>query len=314
MVTFASLAVALGKALLALLAEALLCRLAGAQARVLGQVHVGPVELVVALVGNLERGVAGLGAPGEELAHLLLGLHVELRALHAHAVGVIEGGCLADAGKDVLRRGILAREVVEVVGADDLDAHLVRHLDQVLVELAVIPAVAEGQAVVLDLHVEVVAKDALEGLGPSARILELAVQDALLDDALHAGALADEALVVLLEHVERGTRLVVHHLVAGGLRHALDEVVVARLVLGEQDEVVAALLRAALDAVIGDEVGLAAKDRLDLEARTVRLDCAFRSWSELSHTATSEAHWSWTRRSSRVIGVRFGAPRAPSPS
>ncbi len=266
------LAVALGQALLALLAEALVRRLARAEARVLGQVHVRPVKLVVALVGDLERGVARLGTPGEELAHLVLGLHVELRALHAHAVGVVERGGLANAGEDVLRGGILAREVVEVVGGNDLHAHLVGHLDQVLVELAVVPSIAEGEAVILDLYVEVVAKDVLEGLRPPAGAVEVAVEDALGNDALDAGALADDALVVLLEHVERGAGTVVHHLVAGGLGHALDQVVVARLVLGEKDQVVAALLGAALDAVVGDEVGLAAKDGLHLEARPVCLD------------------------------------------
>jgi hypothetical protein len=45
--------------------------------------------------------------------------------------------------------------------------------------------------------------------------------------------------------------------------------VVARLVLGEQDQVVAALLGAALDAVVGDEVGLAAEDGLDQGRRDV---------------------------------------------
>ena len=125
---------------------------------------------------------------------------------------------------------------------------------------------------VLDLDVEVVAKDVFEGLRPPAGATEVAIEDALGNDALDAGALADDALVILLEHVERGARAVVHHLVAGGLGHALYEVVVARLVLGEKDEVVAALLGATLDAVIGDEVGLAAKDGLYLEARPVCLD------------------------------------------
>ena len=158
---------------------------------------------------------------------------------------------------------------MEVVGCDDLDVELVGEVHELLVEGAVVEAVPEVKPVVLDLHVEVVAEDVLEGLRPLARLVELAVEDALLDDALDAGALADESLVVLLQHVQRGAGLVVHHLVAGGLGHALDEVDVARLVLREQDQVVAALRRAALDAVVGDEVGLAAEDRLDLEARAV---------------------------------------------
>ena len=57
------LAVADGQALLALLAEALLGGLPLAQARELGQVHVRPVELVVALCRDLERVVDDLGGP-----------------------------------------------------------------------------------------------------------------------------------------------------------------------------------------------------------------------------------------------------------
>ena len=226
------LAVAPREALLALLAEALLGGLPGTKPRVLRQVHARPVELVVALVRNLERGVRRLGAPREEAPHLLFALHVELGALHAHAVGIVERGGLSDAAQDVLRRGVLACEVVEVVGADDLDALLVGKFHQVLVELAVVPAVAEREAMVLDLHVEVVAKQRMELPGPIARLVELPVQHALLDDALHARALADKPLVVPLEHAEDGVRFaVVHHLVAGSLRHALQQVVVTGRVL-----------------------------------------------------------------------------------
>ena len=146
------------------------------------------------------------------------------------------------------------------------------HLDEVLVELAVVPAVAELEAVVLDLQVEVVAEETLEPARPLVGVVELPVEHVLLDDALDAGALADEPLVVLLEHREGGTRAVVHHLVAGGLGHAPDEVDVARLVLGEKDQVVATLLGAPLDAVVGDEVGLAPEDGLDLEPGSVGLD------------------------------------------
>ena len=56
-------AVALSEAALALLPEARLGRLALAKSGVLGQVHVGPVDLEVALGGDLEGVVAGLGDP-----------------------------------------------------------------------------------------------------------------------------------------------------------------------------------------------------------------------------------------------------------
>ena len=71
-------AVALGKAALALDAKALLGGLAGLEPWELGQVHARPVQLEVTLGRDLEGVVAGLGYPGEELAHLLLTLHVEL--------------------------------------------------------------------------------------------------------------------------------------------------------------------------------------------------------------------------------------------
>ena len=56
----------------------------------------------VHLLGHFHRGVAGLGEVLEGLAHLLLGLHVELVVLEAHAVGVVERRARADAQHVVL--------------------------------------------------------------------------------------------------------------------------------------------------------------------------------------------------------------------
>ena len=78
--------------------------------------------------------------------------------------------------------------------------------------------------------------------------------------------------MVLPEHVERHARLVVIHLVTGGLGHASEEVRVAAPALGKQDQVEAALLGAPLDTLILDEVALAAKDGLHLEGWPVLPD------------------------------------------
>jgi hypothetical protein len=77
--------------------------------------------------------------------------------------------------------------------------------------------------------------------------------------------------MVGLQHVKGGTRLVVVHLV-GRHRHHLHEVDVASLVFRQQDQVVATLGRAMLDAVVGYEVGLAAEDGLDDQRRPAGLD------------------------------------------
>ena len=122
--------VTLGEALLALAPELALVRLARVEQRVVWQDDAVPVELDVALLSDLEGVVARLGAVREQCAHLVLGLHVELRALHADAVGVVDLGAGADAHDDVLDGGVVAREVVEIVGGDDLDAHLLGDLDE----------------------------------------------------------------------------------------------------------------------------------------------------------------------------------------
>ena len=268
------LAVADGQALLALLAEALLGGLPLAQARELGQVHVRPVQLVVALGRHLEGVVDDLGAPGEELAHLLLALDVELRARHALAVDVVHLGRRADTREDVLGGGVLAGEVVVVVGGDDLDAELAAQADDLFGEGAVVKATPGrvGQAVVLDLEVEVLAEDISEGEGPLLGLVGPALKVHARDDARHARRAADDALVVATQHVERGARVVVEHLAGGSLAHHLHEVDVAGLVLGKEQQVVAVLLGALLDAVVGDEVSLAAKDGLDEELGPVGLD------------------------------------------
>ena len=81
--------------------------------------------LGAALLSDLNRVVAGLLVQGaQSRTHLFLGLHVELVVLEAHTVGVVEFLAHADAHHGVLRDGILAQQVMEVVRGDRLDAEL----------------------------------------------------------------------------------------------------------------------------------------------------------------------------------------------
>ena len=190
-------AIVLAQALLALTAELALVRLTGIEQRKARQDDRVPVQLNVALVGDLERVVAGLGAIREHRPHLLLGLHVKLRAGHAHAVGVIDLGVHANTHDDVLHGRILAAQVVEVVGGDDLDAHLLGDIDERAVHLLVGQAVVGGDAMFLDLDVEVAGVEGIaEGLGPLDGALHVTAVDVFGDDARDAGARADHALGV----------------------------------------------------------------------------------------------------------------------
>ena len=266
--------VVLAQALLALAAELALVRLAGIEQREARQDDGVPVQLNVALVGDLERVVAGLGAIREHRPHLLLGLHVKLRAGHAHAVRVVDLGVHANAHDDVLHGRVLAAQVVEVVGGDDLDAHLLGDVDERAVHLLVGQAVVGGDAVFLDLDVEVAGLEGVtEGLGPLDGALHVTAVDVLGDDARDAGARADHALGVAAQVVERHARLVVKAL-HGGLGNRLHQVDVALLVLGQKDHVVELGLVVASKGLVRRKVDLAAKDGFDDQGRLELVDVA----------------------------------------
>ena len=256
-------AVVLTQAFLALAAELALVRLAGIEQREARQDDGVPVQLHVAFVGDLERVVAGLGAIREHRPHLLLGLHVELRAGHAHAVGVVDLGVHANAHDDVLHGRILAAQVVEVVSGDDLDTHLLGDIDERTVHLLVGQTVIGGNAVFLNLDIEVAGIEGVaEGLGPLDGALHVTAVDVLGDDARDAGARANHALGVAAQVVERHARLVVKAL-HGGLGNRLHQVDVALLVLGQKDHVVELGLVVAGERLVRRKVDLAPKDGFD---------------------------------------------------
>ena len=165
----------------------------------------------------------------------------------------------------VVGLGVLLLHEVYVVGTHEFDAVLPCQLYQHLVGLLL---QGEGVAVgayhrvahlmALQLQVVVVAKHAvipLHGLTCSGHV---AIQYLLGHLAGNAGRAHDESLVIALQVFAVGTRT---HVVAVHPRAAyqLDQVLVARVVLGQHDEVVAAL------------VFLAAAQRLRAVARHVHL-------------------------------------------
>ena len=233
--------------------------------RVARQDDVAELDGDVALVRNLERGRQALRMVLERLGHLLGALEVELVVLELHAVGVAHVLAHADAQHEVLRIGVFLLEVVDVVGADDLQPHLVGEADEHVVDLALGQAAVGGDfgAVVLDLDVEVFfAEQVAEGLRPLLGDLVFAAVDGLGNDARNAGRGGDEPLVVFLEHLERGARTVVEA-VDRGLGDEVHEVSVALVVLGEQDHVVELGALVARERGVGREVDLAADDGLD---------------------------------------------------
>ena len=156
---------------------------------------------------------------------------------------------------------------MEVVGGDDLDAHLLGDVDERAVHLLVGQAVIGGDAVFLNLDVKVAGVEGVaEGLGPLDGALHVTAIDVFGDDARDAGARANHALGVAAQVVERHARLVVKAL-HGGLGNRLHQVDVALLVLGQKDHVVELGLVVAGERLVRRKVDLAPKDGLDDQRR-----------------------------------------------
>ena len=154
---------------------------------------------------------------------------------------------------------IVAREVVDVPGADDRAADLPRDLDDPLVAL-----VLQRDLVLLDLEVDVVAPDRVhQVVDVLARLVRTVVAEQLAEARGQAAGERDDPLAVgrELRHVDRRLAPVVA--IDEALGGELGEVRVAGLVLGQQRQVVALDAPRAALGVIVDDVQLAADQRLD---------------------------------------------------
>ena len=159
---------------------------------------------------------------------------------------------------------VLLPDEMHVVRSDDLHPVLLRQLEDDLVvdHLIIIDFPRQARNLRLvehHLQVVVVAEHLLVPLDDFIDLFHVAGKDGARDLTRHAGGAADQALVVLLQHLMADAGTVVHALdVRRG--HDLHEVLVALVVLRQQDQVVIALL---LHPVVPHRhVRLAPDDRL----------------------------------------------------
>ena len=223
-----------------------------------GQVGGGEVKLHLAALGDLLGALDGLAEVGEDAQHLLLGLDVELVGGHAHAVLVLQGLARLDAHQHLLHLGILACQIVTVVGAHQRNVHLPGQLDQPRQHLLLL-----GNAVVLQLDEEVApSKDVQIALGHGARVVFPSIQQQLGQIARQAGAHGDQALVVLLQQGIVHPRAVVVT-PQPALAHQRGQVLIALLVLAQQNQVAVVPGDAGLVVHVRADVHLAADHRMD---------------------------------------------------
>ena len=227
----------------------------------------GEIRQVVLVVRNIDA--APLGDPqrvrqrfrhlAEDLLHFLRGLQIELIAVIAQAIAIVDVLAGADAEQDVVRTMIAVRQVVHVVGRDERHVQLARDRHQPLVDDQLLL-----DALILHLEEEIARPENVAELRGGLERLPLAPgPDFARDFALQAAAEPDQPLRVLREQVFVDARLVVEPLgIACG--HELDEVVIALVGLGQQNEVVRRLtnLAALGQPAAGRDVHLAPENRL----------------------------------------------------
>ena len=125
----------------------------------------------MAALGDLERGRNRLRPGLEVLGHLLRALQEELVRVEAE-LRLLEGRLGLDAQERGVVVVVVARQVVDVAGADERAADLARKAHDPLIHLVLL-----GDAVDLDLHVDVLGAQGLDeivemGAGVGGALLE----------------------------------------------------------------------------------------------------------------------------------------------
>ena len=196
------------------------------------QDRLAELDLDVGALSDEQRVVARVGQLAEDVAHLGRRLDVEVVAVELEALGVGLEHAGLHAQQRVVGLGVFLVRVVAVVGGEQRRLQPAGDLEQRLEDPHVV-----FDAVILELDEEVVAAEhVLEARGRLERGLLLPREDELRDESAEAAARGRDALVMALEQLPVGARLVVVA-VEEGLARDLDEVAVALVGLREHREV-----------------------------------------------------------------------------
>src|SRR2546422_2736933 len=223
------------------------------------QVVLAFAERHVAAVGDADRVGERVREILEDLRHLLRCFQEELPRLVAQPLRIAESFARADAQQDVMWMRVAVAQVVDVVGADEAQAEILRNRRDAAVDDALLL-----DAVPLHLEKKVLgAEDVLVRGRRVARFPLLLMREALGDLAFQAAAETDETLGMLREQLLVDARLVVETFGVPG-RHELDQIVVALAGLGEQHEMIRRLPRipALVTAIARRDVHLTPENRL----------------------------------------------------
>ena len=224
------------------------------------------LKVDLASLGDLLRIGERLRVIVKKRLHLLGRAHVELPFGIAHARRIMDALARLNREQDIVRLRVLFMHIVDVVRRHESDAELLRQLNDTRECCLFI-----GDSMVLNLKEEILSsKDVDILLDELFRALALTTQDRLRDLSRHAGAEADEALMILAQDVLVDARLVVHALCIGE-RDEFHQASISFLILRKKNQMIVA--RAAhLGAV---KARLRCKIRLTADDRTNSLLLCF---------------------------------------
>ena len=226
-----------------------------------GGVASAEVELQLALFGDAQGIVAGLGDFAENLAHLGGAFEVELGGIfEAGLVG--DGAAHADAAKGVMGVVIVFEEKVMVVGGHQRATGTPRDFDELGDQRDL-----GGIVVVLQFDVEVVAEDILVLAGDGDRAFHVAFFEHGGDFGAEVAVDDDEAFVVFGEGFLVDARAVVEALGVGE-GGELEDVFPADFVFDDDGEVIGGFGDAVgvfVEAGVWGDVEFAADDAFDVE-------------------------------------------------
>ena len=206
-------------------------------------------------IGNDARIRDRVGQIGKERSHLVARLHIKFVRLHFHAGRIVERALGLNAHEHVLHLPILFFEVVNVVGGNKLNPRFPRKAHKQRQNLLLL-----GNAVILNFDIEILAERLFHFERKRLCLFVLARHQIARNTPRKARRKADHAVGVLFEYLVIDTRTVIIP-VDESKRIELDEIDVARLVFGEQNEVIGVLVD--MLAVVVYHVKLAPDDVFD---------------------------------------------------
>ena len=201
------------------------------------QLHAVELERHIATVGDLESVVGGVREIGEQRAHLFGRFEIVIFGLVAHASGIVDGLVGLNADQNVVDVRIGALDVMNIVGDDQPEIILTGEFYQSGDDDLLI-----FEPMILYLEKKIVATEDVnvlpnDGVGAAEVVEPVGVENGAGDFSADACRQRNQAAMILAKKFLVNPRLVVEAFGVGA-RDQFDEIMIALIVFGEQDQMI----------------------------------------------------------------------------